>query len=449
MMKNIQARGPEAGRGTSIGAARLRVRHSAALFAAVGVSLALALGGCASNSAGGTSEPGGKTVLKVQGWKGVGGTEVANMDKINAAFSAAHPEIDLQFQYVPPNDAYLQKTQPELLAGTAADVIMTDVTKIPGWSKAGYLMDLSDQSWVDKVDPGALPSISIEGKVYSQPMELIAEGLYANTDLLAKAGISEVPSTWDQFRKDLATLKAAGITPISFPNKAGDTAQMALNGVASTLVYQGNPDWDKQFNAGQASFTQWQPALDQIKALQTDGYVDFKQMLGIDEWSQGLNDFAAGKYAFWFQGAWEIQALQKAGLSNFTFNPWPAAAAGSDPSVGVISGTAWSINAQTKVADAAKAYLDFWADPANAKPFLEAEYALTPWTGAENPQSAVSDSVTNAYENGRFHILARDSWLSATGNKTMKAKLQGWMLGQYKSDEEFLKDLDASLRPGS
>ncbi len=411
-----------------------------------GVAVALALSACGTGSD--ATSAGGKTVLKVQGWKG-GGAEPANIAEVNAAFSKAHPDIDLKFEYVPPNDAYLQKTQPELLAGKAADVVMTDVTNIPGWSKAGYLMDLSDEAWLKKVDPAVLPSISIKSKVYSQPMELIAEGLYANSDLLAKAGISEVPTTWDQFQKDLATLKSKGITPIALPNKAGDTAQMVLNGIATTKVYQDQPDWDQKFNSGQASFSDWKPALDQIKALQDGGYVDFKQALGVDEWSQGLNDFAAGKYAFWFQGAWEIQALNKAGLKNFTFNPWPAGGSGVKPSVGVISGTAWSINAQTKVKDAAKAYLDFWSDPTNAQPFLTAEHALSPWAGAKNPDDAVAATVLAAYEDGRFHILARDSWLSASGNKTIKSKLQGYMLGQFPNDEAFLKDLDTSLRPSS
>ncbi|MEU3222668.1 extracellular solute-binding protein [Streptomyces sp. NPDC006976] len=410
-----------------------------------GLSVVLVVSGCSSE---GDGSNGGKTVLKVQGWKG-GGTEPANIAAIVSAFEKANPDIDVQFEYVPPNDAYLQKLQPQFLAGKAADVVMTDVTKIPGWSKAGYLMDLSSEPWVSKADPAVVPSISVDSKVYGQPMEIIAEGLYVNTDLLKKAGISEAPTTWPQFEKDLATLKAKGITPIAFPNKAGDTAQMVLNAAASTLTYQDEPDWDKSFNSGQASFTQWKPALDQIKSLQSDGYVDFKQSLGVDEWSQGLNDFAAGKYAFWFHGAWEIQALQKAGLKNFTFNPWPAATEGGKSSVGVISGTQWSINAQTKKADAAKKFLAFWSDPDNAKPFLEAEHAFSPWKGATNPNDPVAAKALAAYEDNRFHVLPRDSWLSASGNKSMKSKLQAWMLGRYSSEDELLKDLDNSLRPSS
>ncbi|MEJ1154660.1 ABC transporter substrate-binding protein [Microbacterium marmarense] len=424
------------------------LRHRGRVLGAVVAASALALSVTACTSSTEDASADGKTVLKVQGWKG-GGTEIANIDQINDAFQEANPDIELQFEYVPPNDAYSQKVQPELLAGNGADVIMTDVTRLPGWSQAGYLMDLSDASWLDKVDPGMLPSITLDGAVYAQPMEAIAEGLFANTDLLAEAGIDEIPTTWSEFEEDLATLDAAGITPISFPNKAGDTAQMSLNGIASTLIYQDNPDWDNQFNAGDASFVEWQPALDQISFLQDEGYVDFKESLGVDEWSQGLNDFASGKYAFWFQGAWEIQAIQKAGLDNFTFNPWPAAADGAEPSVGIISGTSWSVNAATEVPEAAEAYLDFWADPANAAPFLEAEHALTPWAGAENAAEPVSQSILDAYADGRFHLLPRDSWLSAEGNKTMKSALQAWMLGQYATDEELLEDLDESLRPSN
>lgn len=440
-MKLKEYVGAKAGAGLVV-PRRGRARPSAGIVLGV-ATLALVVSACSSTPSSTTAN--GKTVLTIQGWKG-GGTEPANMDQINKAFEQANPDIQVKFEYVPPNDAYLQKVQPEFLAGKAPDVVMTDVTKLPGWSKAGYLLDLSGEPWVKNVGTGVTPSISIGSKVYAQPMELISEGLYANTDLLAKAGITAVPTDQPQFLKDLATLKAKGITPIAMPNKAGDTAQMALNGIASTLVYQSNPDWDAKFNAGQASFTDWAPALDQLSILQKDGYVDYKQALGVDEWSQGLNDFAAGKYAFWFQGAWETQALQKAGLKNFTFNPWPAGDAGVKPSVGIISGTSWSINAQTKVPDAAKKYLQFWADPANAEPFLTSEQALSPWKGAKNPSNAIAASVITAYEDGRYHLLARDSWLSTEGNKTIKSKLQGWMLGQYPSNDAFLKALDSSLR---
>ena len=234
---------------------------------------------------------------------------------------------------------------------------------------------------------GTGSAITIDSKVYAQPMEVIAEGLYANMDLLEKAGISRSLRPGTSSRRTSPRSKAKGSIRSSSPNKAGDTAQMALNGIASTLVYQDDPEWDTKFNAGEASFTDWQPALDQLASLEDDGYVDFKQSLGVDEWSHGLNDFAAGKYAFWFQGAWMVQALEKAGLKNFTLNPWPAGASGVEPSVGVISGTSWSINAQAKAKDAAKKYLEFWSDPANARPFLDLEQALSPWAGAENPRA--------------------------------------------------------------
>lgn len=422
---------------------RIPARRATALLTG-GLAVILAMAGCGAGQS--TTNADGKTVLTIQAWKG-GGTQPANMDAINAAFEKANPNIDVQFEFVPPNKAYLQKVQPEFLAGKAPDIVMTDVTKIPEWSRAGYLMDLSKEGWVDKIDSSALPSTTVGDKVYAQPMESIAEGLFVNMDLLSKAGIQELPTTWPEFTKDLAALKANGITAISLPNKAGDTGQMALNGIASTLVYQANPEWDSKFMEGEASFADWKPALEQLMSLQDQGYVDYKAALGVDEWSEGLNDFAAGKNAFWFQGAWEIDAVQKAGLKNFKFMPWPAGASGTKPSVGIISGTSWSINAKTKVTDAAKKYLDFWADPANAKPYLEIEHAISPWKNATNPDDAVSAPITEAYEDGRFHFLARNSWLTEEGNTKIKSKIQGLMLGQYQDSDEFLKELDSSLRP--
>ncbi len=99
-----------------------RMIRSASAFTAV--VTVLVLGGCSSGDPSTTTED-GRTVLSVYGWKG-GEGEPANVAEINAAFEKANPDIKLEFEAIPANEAYSQRVQPELLAGTAADVIMLD-----------------------------------------------------------------------------------------------------------------------------------------------------------------------------------------------------------------------------------------------------------------------------------------------------------------------------------
>ncbi|MFP3416265.1 extracellular solute-binding protein, partial [Bacillus sp. SIMBA_074] len=77
----------------------------------------------------------------------------ANVAEINAAFEKANPDIKLEFEAIPANEAYSQRVQPELLAGTAADVIMLDSNLLATWGKSGYLADLSSAPWAEDITP--------------------------------------------------------------------------------------------------------------------------------------------------------------------------------------------------------------------------------------------------------------------------------------------------------
>ncbi len=419
-------------------------------IAAAGLSLSLTLAACSgsettpasSDASGGSDE---QTVLTVYGWKG-NDAEPANIAEINAAFEAAHPEIDLQYEFVPANDAYLQRVQPELLAGEGADVIMTDPVKVADWGKAGYLKDISDSEWVGSLQETVVPFVSYEGDVYAAPTELIPIGLFANMDQLAEVGITEVPETYPEFTAAMDKLQAAGMTPLALPNKAGNTGAWILNGIAATLVYNDNPDWDQQFMDGEVSFEDWRSSIEQMMALEEDGYVDYKTELGNDEWANGAFDFAAGKSAFMLQGSWVSAGVVDAGLSNFQIAPWPAGPEGTQPNNDYFVGVMWSVNANTDVEEAARAYVDFWADPQNALPFLESERAQSPWIGGVNPDDSATAPTVAALEDGRNRILANTTWYTESGRKTMESAIQSLQLGQIDIDE-FIATLDEQLRP--
>ncbi|MCG3057046.1 extracellular solute-binding protein, partial [Escherichia coli] len=60
-----------------------------------------------------------------------------------------------------------------------------------------------------------LDPMTIDGKVYGQPMNLEGYGFTYNKELFKKAGIKEVPQTLDELEAAAKKLKAAGITPFS------------------------------------------------------------------------------------------------------------------------------------------------------------------------------------------------------------------------------------------
>lgn len=420
---------------------RAAFRHGKTVVAAVlGATLLLATAGCSTAAGAGD---GGKTVLKVYGWKG-GDAEPANISEINDAFEKANPDIDLQFEFVPANDKYTQRVQPELLAGNAADVIMTDSAKVQDWGSSGYLEDLSSSDWTSNVRSEVTPFTQNAGTTYALPMEVIGISLYANNDLLKKAGVDSVPTTWPEFEAALQKAKDAGITPLSLPNKSGWTGSSALNAIAASLVYKQNPDFDQQFLDGKASFSSWKTSAQQLMDLQSKGFVNFADELGVDEWTTGISDFEAGKSAFYVQGAWNQSAFEKAGL-NDSFIPWPAETSGAS-NANLFVGTMWSVNAASKVKDAAEKYVDFWADSANASPFLEAENAVSPFSNGTSPSTPATKAFVDAVDAGDYRILPSNTWFSAAGEKVMQQEVQALWLGQQDIDQT-LQNLDKKLAP--
>jgi raffinose/stachyose/melibiose transport system substrate-binding protein len=403
-------------------------------------ALAMSLAACGGGSSGASGD--GTVTLHVEAWKG-GGAEPANVAEINKAFEKTHPKIKVDFEYITAGDSYTQKLQTELLGGKAGDVIMADTDKMGKWGASGYLADLSKEAWASRIAPDAKQFTQADGKTLAMPMELIGIGLYANTDLLKKAGITEVPADWPTFLNDLAKVKKAGINPIALPDKSGWTGESVFQASGSTLVYQKNKQWDADFLGGKTGFDpDWKAPLQQLKTLEDKGYVNWKNELGVDDWSQGPQDFSAGKSAFWYQGAWQVSNIKKAGFP-VSFAPWPGGAAGTKPNGMVFSGTMWAVNSQSQQADAAREYVKFWSQSENLAKYLEAEHAESPFTGGTTPESPETTAFTTAFTEGRYRIMPSNTWYGSAAETATGSKIQAYLLGKA-SAAQTLKDIQAA-----
>ena len=402
---------------------------------AIAVTASLVFAGC---SAGATSNAdGGKTILNVFGWKGVKGQE-ANIAEINAAFKAEHPDITLNYTAIPAGTGYTQKLQTELLGGTGPDVLMVDGGLFPQFAGSGYFEDLSKESWASKVAEGIRPFNTYKGQLQSEPMESIGVGLYSNTDVLAKAGVKTVPTDWPTFLDDLARVKAAGLEPLSIPDKGGWGGVLTFLNIGASQV---PAKWDNSFYAGKQSFSPaWTPVVDKLTQLRSVGALNWKEELGIDEFAQGPGDFQKGNTAFWMQGAWNLADLKKAGL-NVQFTAFPAADAGKKPNALVFSGTSWAINKASKSKEAARAYLDFWSQPKNLLKYLDAEAALSPFDGGQNPTNTSTEQFAAAVSDGRYRFMQTATWYGGDVQGQIGSKLQALFLGQT-DPKTFLTDLD-------
>lgn len=86
---------------------------------------------------------------------------------------------------------------------------------------AGQIMDLTDKldNNIKTQMKAALAAQTLNGKIYGLPVAALPGGMWYSKDLFKKAGITETPKTWDEFKQTIAKLKKAGITPIALGGK--------------------------------------------------------------------------------------------------------------------------------------------------------------------------------------------------------------------------------------
>lgn len=415
----------------------LRARTLAA--GALACAAAMTLGACSSSSSG---SPNAKTTLTIVGFEG-GGTELADIPQINAAFEKAHPNITINYKYVA-NTEYEAYNNTRLAAGTAADVLMVNPYYETTWVQQGFLADLSDQPWVSQQLPQVAPFGKKDGKTYAFMQQNIPIGLYANLDLLKQAGISSVPQTWPDFITDLQTLKAKGLGGIEIPNLQGWDAEQLSLALAANLIPS---TWGAQYDSGGSTWAAtWSPVIDHIKQLLTSGLVDGKTMNGIDPFVQGPANFAAGKYAFFVDGGWDLSHYKQTASFQFSLNPFPGGPAGSTPKTFTFIGSGWSVNSQSANQAAAKEYVAFMAQPAQDGAYLAAESSFTTLGNVPSPDVAQAAPVSAAFKAGDTSPSQIEFIADPDSETKYKPQLSALFSNPGMSDASLLGTLDQQIK---
>jgi ABC-type glycerol-3-phosphate transport system substrate-binding protein len=84
----------------------------------------------------------------------------------------------------------------------------------------GLVMDITDGS-AEQIDfiGGSMAPWQYDGKTYGLPYTAGVAGIYYSQDLFDQAGITETPTTWDEFNDVVKKLKDAGIVPVGMGGK--------------------------------------------------------------------------------------------------------------------------------------------------------------------------------------------------------------------------------------
>jgi multiple sugar transport system substrate-binding protein len=219
------------------------------LLAAATVAATLAF--TAACGSGGSSDAGsgGPVTLEFAQWWGAE-LPAGEFDKIIADFTAQNPDITVELLSAP-----YASTKQQLITGAASqtlpDVVGLDGAWVHDFAEQGAITDLSTLMTDAKYDTGQLASqVQVRGATYMIPVVNFVYPLFVNKDLLAKAGVTDVPTTRTQFLDAAKKISALGgdvkgwALPLdtAVPNGVQNDVMSWLWASGGTMLQDGKPN---------------------------------------------------------------------------------------------------------------------------------------------------------------------------------------------------------------
>lgn len=224
-------------------------------------------------------------------------------------------------------DAAMTALRARVVAGNPPAAVQLKGPGIQEWAREGALNDVQDvavaESW-DAVLPPVLAGImKYDGAYVAAPVNIHrVDWLWANPEVLARVGVTEMPTTWDEFNATADKLMAAGITPLAHGGQPWQDAtvfEVVVLGVGGPEFYQ-----KALVDLDQAALTSdtMVKVFDQLRKLR--GYVD-PNFSGRD-WNLATAMVMNGEAAFQIMGDWakgEFLAAGKVPGKDFLCVPAP------------------------------------------------------------------------------------------------------------------------------
>lgn len=138
--------------------------------------------------------------VKVYTWWDI--TKFAHLQKMEADFEAANPDILLEFVTIP--SKYADTMVTKLVGGEIPDVMMLAMDQVPRYAQADMLLpldNLASKEYKASLYAVVKNALTFDGKLYAAARDVTPKVMYLNTRMFEKAGIAIPKDTWtlDEF----------------------------------------------------------------------------------------------------------------------------------------------------------------------------------------------------------------------------------------------------------
>lgn len=267
----------------------------------IAISLLTATAGCGGQADGGDGSQPGVTEITLWTWQ-------STINDFVTAFEKSHPNIKVKVTNAGANeDEYMQLTNAINAGRGIPDVVYLDYNAVHQFAISDQLRNINDYGFGDirsDFTKAAQNNISVGGEPYGLPISSGPMVMFYNQDVLAQAGVTAAPTTWDEYR-EAAEKIAAMPGNAHITNDTGDggfITSMLWQAGATPFSVDGTTIGVDFSGSDVKKFTDmWQPMLD-------EGLIDTATTGWTDDWWRKLDD---GSIATMLTGAWMVSSMQK------------------------------------------------------------------------------------------------------------------------------------------
>ncbi|MGJ0390418.1 extracellular solute-binding protein [Microbacterium sp. CGR1] len=414
---------------------------------AIGIVAALALSACSGSAgAGNAGAPSDGKVPEVDGagqtltvWVMDGDYTPDTLAEINKRFTEeTGAEVNLQKQTW---DGITTKVTTALATDTPPDVIDMGNTQIASYAANGGLLDLTaykddlaqGQTWLD----GLVDPATIDGSLYGVPGFAGARAVIYNKKMWAAAGVTGVPTTYDELTAALDKVAAANaqtpdFSPFYLPGQYFYAGMQFVWDAGGDIASEKDGEWTSGFGSDEAL-----EGLEAFKEFQNTYSTAASATLDTFEPNQG-QIFADGKTSAILNtntGAiLKINPDLEPDLGSF---PFPGLSGEAQPVM--LGGSDWAIPVKSQNSDLALNWVKIAASPEVQKDFV---FGVDGWIpnsteGIEFAQETLDDVKVSFFTAALRSKAtpANANWTTIESNKDINSLFSSVASGSKSVDE--------------
>lgn len=367
--------------------------------------------------------------------------------------------VKIDFQ-ISPDAQWRDLLKVKLDSGEAPDIFCADADPLNLVTRVNpekYVLDVTSEEWVKRMDPNVLPSISYKDKVYgiTFPGKKMYFYVY-NKEIFDKLGL-KTPTSYQEFKNVCQKIKDSGVIPIYEGTQNGWHQVLPLFETGA-MYQQKHPDLYNKLNKNEAdldSIPELQTIISQLKEFADLGFYGDNYLSNSVE--NAKEAMAKGKVGMFIaESAWRNEV--KADFPDFDTNklgifvmPW-----GDNQAIGVNpASNAYFINKNGKHVEEAKKFFQFLAKPENLQKRLDGQPGLSElcWPEIKSKYSKEDQAYIDSLQKGmvvqagvkyidsQWMDVGKDLESMYTGSLTPKQVLET-IMNRRKEQAQLQKDPD-------